>query len=346
MTLVLRTDDRPAHLPGASGTEPDGRPVARTRPNVSGDLPTIFETAPMFRRVLAGYDRFQVDTYVQWAEDQLATAEREREHLESRHLRTRAELDEARELLSHSSGGGQFLSLSRRVGSMLAAAADEAEGMRVEAAAHRKAAAAEAGRTVELARRLLADAEAEAARLVAEAATLVEEMTARADRIVAEAEETAAAVHARAQARLAEAREAERRAVRRAEEIRQQSQDEVDDARLRARHEIARMLGTGRDERRRADAEADESRKELDRAAEATRERLDRAAEATRDRLDRAAAAHRAALREEVAALEQRRSALRAEVESLAERGTGAAPRPPAGPLRRLVERSRSVRGR
>ena len=43
-------------------------PTDRTRPNVSGDLPTVFQIAPMFRRTVGGYDRFQVDTYVQWAE--------------------------------------------------------------------------------------------------------------------------------------------------------------------------------------------------------------------------------------------------------------------------------------
>src|SRR3712207_2094934 len=101
--------------------------TARPRPNVSGDLPTVLSAAPMFNRAVAGYDRFQVDTYVRWAEDELATAEREHERLQARYLHTRAALDEAGELLSHSSGGGEFLRLSRRVGSLLAAAADQAE---------------------------------------------------------------------------------------------------------------------------------------------------------------------------------------------------------------------------
>ena len=75
----------------------------------------------MFRRTVGGYDRFQVDTYVQWAEDELASAEREHEHLVARHLRTRADLEEARGLLAHSSGGAEMLRLSQRIGSMLAA---------------------------------------------------------------------------------------------------------------------------------------------------------------------------------------------------------------------------------
>ena len=86
----------------------------RRRPNVSGDLPSVFQAGPMFRRAVVGYDRFQVDTYVQWAEDELATADREREHLVARHLRTRAELEQARRLLCHSPDGGEMLRLSEQ----------------------------------------------------------------------------------------------------------------------------------------------------------------------------------------------------------------------------------------
>src|SRR3954464_11449418 len=87
------------------------------RPNLSGDLPTVLQPAPMFRRAALGYDRFQVETYVQWAEDELATADRERERLMARYLDQQATLQESRELLSHSSGGGDFLQASRRIGS-------------------------------------------------------------------------------------------------------------------------------------------------------------------------------------------------------------------------------------
>ena len=50
----------------------------------------------MFTVALRGYDRFQVDTYVQWAEEELVTAEREREHLLAAHHRTWADLEQAR----------------------------------------------------------------------------------------------------------------------------------------------------------------------------------------------------------------------------------------------------------
>ena len=75
MSAELEIDDSTARLSGAVETGAPGTgPLDSRRPNVSGDLPTVFRAAPMFRRSLSGYDRFQVDTYVQWAEDELASA--------------------------------------------------------------------------------------------------------------------------------------------------------------------------------------------------------------------------------------------------------------------------------
>src|SRR3954462_4269007 len=91
---------------------PQGDDGARERPHLAGDLRSVLQARPMFRRAVLGYDRFQVDTYVQWAEDELATADREHEHLLARHLRTQAALDETRALLPHSSAAGEFLQVS------------------------------------------------------------------------------------------------------------------------------------------------------------------------------------------------------------------------------------------
>ncbi|WP_448628618.1 hypothetical protein [Geodermatophilus sp. URMC 64] len=286
-------------------------PLDRGHPNVTGDLPTVLEAAPMFRRAVAGYDRFQVDTYVRWAEDELATAEREHERLVARHVATRAALDEARELLAHSPGGSEFLQVSRRIGSMLAAAADEAESLRAEAEADRSAAAAQA-------ERVLADAGAEAGRVVAEAVARFEELTAEAHRIVDEAEQAARAARAAARARLERVRAIERQAADHVEEIERRAVAEAAVARLQARDDVLRLLSTGREQRRRADDEA----------------------AATRERLDREAMVRRAAVLAEVEALEHRRSALRAEIELL-----GPVDAPTGGRLalhlRRLLDRLR-----
>ncbi len=282
----------------------------RRRPHVSGDLPTVLEAAPAFRRVVAGYDRFQVDTYVRWAEEELATADREREHLLTRHLRTRADLEDARRLLAHSCGGAESLRLSSRIGSVLAAAADEAEGLRAEAEADRTAAAVEAERTVARAQAALADADRRAGRLLADAAARVAETTAEAERAVADA-------RAEAAARLEEVRRVEQRASGHADRIRQRARDEADLARLQARDDVLRVLGTGRDERRRADD----------------------AAAAARERLDRDAGSRRAALLSAVAALEERRAALRAEVDRPAVAAPAPAGHRPSVSLRRLLDR-------
>jgi cell division septum initiation protein DivIVA len=272
---------------------PQGDDGARERPHLAGDLPSVLQARPMFRRAVLGYDRFQVDTYVQWAEDELATADREREHLLARHLRTQAALEEARQLLCHSSGGGEFLRVSRRIGSMLATATDEAEAMRAQAEADRTAACAQAERMVAEAERMLADAEVEAERVVAEAATEAAERMAEAGRVVEAAQQTCREARAAAEARLEEVRVIEQRAAEHGEQLRQQAVEEASAARLQARDDVVRMLGTGREERRRADAQA----------------------AATRERLDRDAETRRAALLAEVEAIELRRASLRAEID-------------------------------
>jgi hypothetical protein len=289
------------------------------RPNVSGDLPTVLQPAPMFRRTVAGYDRFQVDTYVRWAEDELAAADREREHLVTRSVRTQAALEEAQQLLAHSAGGAEFLRLSRRLGSMLATAADEAEDMRAEGETERAAAAAEARETITRAEQVLSDAEAGAARALAEVAVQVADRAAEADRLVAAAEQVGRDARAEADACVANARLVERQAVEQADQIRRQATLDAAAALANARHEVVRMLTTGREQRQRADAEA-----------AALRERENRAALAVHD-----------ALVAEIAELRSRRTRLRAEVRRLS--------RPAVEPtdtrldlhLPRLVERLR-----
>jgi len=259
----------------------------------------------MFRRTAVGYDRFEVDTYVQWAEDELATAERER--LLTRQVETRAALEDARRLLSHSSEGAEVLRISDRIGALLAAAADEAAGIRAEAEADRSAASEAAQRTVADAERMLAGSEVEAQRMVAEATAEAQQAIAEAGRIVDAAEQTRSEARTEAAARLKEIAALELRAAEAAEQLRQLAVEEASAARLQARQEIIGLLAAGREERRRADD----------------------AAAALRERLDEDARTHRAAVLAEVTALELRRTALQAELQLLA----GPVP---AAPVRRF----------
>jgi hypothetical protein len=330
MSVELHTGEVVACCPPADEGVLDGRAREDGRPNVSGDLPTVLQAAPMFRRAVVGYDRFQVDTYVQWAEDELATADREREHLVTRYVELQGRLEETRQLLSHSAAGGEFLDVSRRIGSLLATAADEAERLHADAEADRSVASAQLEQTFAQAERLLAEASTEAERVITDAATQAAVTLAEARRVATEAATQAGALRAEARAeadsRLQSVQVIEQHAAERAEQIRLQAVEAAAAALLQARDEVVRMLSTGREQRRRADAEA----------------------AATRERLEQAAMTRSAALRADVAALERRRALLRAEVERLAARATDLAGSPLDGPLHRFLEtlrwRSRSLR--
>jgi hypothetical protein len=328
MSTELQTGEAKACPSLQNPDAPDGG--GRYLPNLSGDLPGVLQARPMFRRAVVGYDRFQVDTYVQWAEDELAAADREREHLLARQLRTQAALEETQQLLPHTSAAAEFLQVSRRIGSLLAAATDEAESLRADAEADRAAACAQAEQTAADAERLLADATAEAARMAAEAAgdaarTLAE---ARATEAAAdlEAERMLRTARAEADSRLQSVLILEIRAAEQTEQVRRQAADDAAAALLHARDEVVRMLATGREQRLRADAEA----------------------AAARERLERDALARTASLRAEVTALERRRTTLRAEVRRLADAATERAAGRLDGPLPRFLDalhwRSRSLR--
>ena len=300
MTVELHAGER-THRFDRDGGSVAGTGAGLGRPNLSGDLPTLFETAPMFRRALAGYDRFQVETYAQWAENELAAAERERTRLLTRYLSTQAELDEARSLLEHSSGGGQFVQVSERIGAMLAAATDEAEAIRAEAEAARSVSEARAADMVTAAQRSLAEARETAARVLAEsdaqARRTVSEAGDSAAQLLDEARRAAAEVSAEAAARLEQVHAEERRSADATAQLRRQVELEIAAARAQARADVVRMLGVGRDQRLRADAEA----------------------AGKRERAEQEALARRTALLAEVDALEARRASLQQELGQLTE---------------------------
>jgi len=301
MTIELHVDGRADGDPGP--LLPAFVPDERTRPNVAGDLDTVLGSAPMFRRAIAGYDRFEVQSYVQWAETELATADREREHLLARQLETRAALDEARALLEHSASGGEFLHLSRRIGTLMATAADEADAMRAEAAADRRAAASTAERTIDVARLRASELATQAEQTLAEARAAAGALLDQARQSRDAAGETGVRARAEAEQRLEGVAALERRAAEEADRVAARAAAEAAAALLHARHEVVALLTAGREERRRAD----------DAAAD------------VRARLDDDAAARRAALLTEldvlgaeVAELQQRRADLRAHADHLA----------------------------
>jgi cell division septum initiation protein DivIVA len=75
------------------GDDPGSLPAP---PGDSGDLDALLHTRPVFRTRMNGYDRLQVDNYVTWAEEELATAGRAGDQLLARFAACAAELAELR----------------------------------------------------------------------------------------------------------------------------------------------------------------------------------------------------------------------------------------------------------
>ena len=103
--------------------EPAVLPAFR-RPNLGGGLDQLLDRRPMFRRRRRGYDRFQVDNYVAWAEAELDAAHRQYDYLLSRYGACTAQLEMARRAPSRRSVTGP---VSMRLGEMLRLASEEAD---------------------------------------------------------------------------------------------------------------------------------------------------------------------------------------------------------------------------
>jgi hypothetical protein len=111
----------------ADPDEPDagGLPAVRA-PDVGGGLEQLLDRRPIFRRRHRGYDPFQVDGYVAWAEAELDAARRQCDYLLSRFGACAAQLELARQAPPHRSVTGP---VSTRLGEMLRVAAEEAEAI-------------------------------------------------------------------------------------------------------------------------------------------------------------------------------------------------------------------------
>jgi colicin import membrane protein len=108
-----------------SGTEDvvagEGRSAA------PGGLDGLLGPAPTFTGALRGYDRMQVDNYVAWAEEEIALARRESEHLLSRYAACSGDLQGARRRLTQMAR--DRTAAERRSEQVLARAAAEAQAI-------------------------------------------------------------------------------------------------------------------------------------------------------------------------------------------------------------------------
>ena len=187
----------------------DGAGAGGARPESTG-LDGLLGTGPVFGGAVRGYDRGQVDAYVDWAETEVMVLRRENEHLLSRYAAVSGDLQNARRRLAQlarerdalpgpEEGRALVQRAEREAAALTAAAEEEAQRILAEArteaqarlsgvvemreavTALREQTRSEAAAVLEAARReadtLLADAAAERARLDREAA----EARARAD---------------------------------------------------------------------------------------------------------------------------------------------------------------------
>jgi hypothetical protein len=101
----------------------DSPPPAFRRPNLAGDLDQVLDHRPLFRLRRRGYDRFQVDNYVAWAESEVDAAHRQCDHLLERYGACMVELTSVRQAPVATPTGA----VSRRLGEMLRLASQEAD---------------------------------------------------------------------------------------------------------------------------------------------------------------------------------------------------------------------------
>jgi cell division septum initiation protein DivIVA len=183
------------------GEEPAGEPLLPVATGeLWGDLQELLYRRPFFGIRVRGYDRSEVDTYVTWAEAEVAAARRQAELLLTRYGACAAELEISRRLLDQTPRSREPASVSERVGEILRLAADEATAMTEEAGEEADRVLAEARteadawlgkarQITELAARDRADAAQRLAEARQAAEVLLREATVERDRLAAETAE-------------------------------------------------------------------------------------------------------------------------------------------------------------
>ncbi|SNS82140.1 Cell division septum initiation DivIVA, interacts with FtsZ, MinD [Geodermatophilus saharensis] len=264
-----------------------------TRRAPSG-LDGLLGTGPVFKTAVRGYDRAQVDTYVDWAETEVMVLRRENDHLLSRYAACSTELQNARRRLAALVRERQSLPGPEEARALVARAEQEAAAVTATAE--------------EEARRLLAEARTEAeARLrgvaeMREAVIALREQTRSEAAAVLEAARRQAAEVGRAAA------EERARLDRAAAEARERLDQEAVEVRARLDREAAEV-------RARADAEALERRLAAEAELAPLRDERDQAREwllGLTGQIDRALAVVAGVLPDDVPVLAERREAAEA----------------------------------
>jgi cell division septum initiation protein DivIVA len=178
---------------GAAPADGGSRPP-ELGPVPPGGLGGLLDTRPLFETRLHGYDRRQVDGYVQEAEEELAAARRAGDQLRARLAERTAELAELRGRPAPATGNPDLTALSERVREILRLASDEAAAM-VQAA-------------TEEADQIVAEARTEAEARLAKTALMRDAVTAMVEQL-----------HERAASQRAEAAGLLERARRQADEL-------------------------------------------------------------------------------------------------------------------------------
>lgn len=249
----------------AAGGEPSSH-VPELGPLPQGGLGGLLDTRPLFETRLHGYDRRQVDGYVQEAEEELLAARRAGDQLRARLAQRTAELAELRGRPAPASGNPDLTAVSERVREILRLASDEAAAM-VQAA-------------TEEADQIVADARTEAEARLAKTALMRDAATAMVEQL-----------HERAAGQRAEAARLLEQARREADELLRAAAAERDRLAAEAVQQREREAQLARQERDSAAAvaagrllavrdEVEDLRRQRDEARAALRRLADQVGEA------------------------------------------------------------------
>ena len=231
--MFRRTEAR-AESGGAASPAPSAQPMGElppVPPRADGGLEAMLGFRPVFRTAMRGYERMQVDNYVDWAETELTVARRQLDDLLTRFGICSAELEISRRLLASSPKGPDVSFVTERVTEILRLASDEAAALTAAGA--------------EEADRLLAEARIEADARLRKAHHIKEAAVASSDALREQAERDRA-----------EAAALLERARREADEIIREAASESNRLATESAQELAREEDRARRERAAAEAEA------------------------------------------------------------------------------------------